>query len=281
MLLLALAAAPTLSLGDGTESRPKTASAVPRPVIASRPASMPAPTASRKAEQYHSRVRVTLKNGQKLVGIVKQNRLSERAEGFDFFPAAKTEPLAGLRLWFANPGQNYLFIPHRDIDGIVSMGLVSEFEIHELEARVEAEARAARERDGVERLAALRARANADAAEEQAKDAADAKKKKAEEAKENADALEKAKRLVDRFPPEQGWSAEKKDAILAKKANHLYPSPEELEFVKLFDAWKDAVALVEKGGSPKGDGGETGSGEKEKKKSEGKPKEDTGSESSS
>jgi hypothetical protein len=260
MRLILLALAPLVGQGAGGQgpvaSRPRPAA--PPPPVAARTASAPA---SRPIDAWHARVRVVLTNGQKLTGIVKRNRYAERAEGFDFFPAAKTDPAAGLRLWFANPGQNYLFISHKEIESIVSLGFVTELEIRDLEAQAEAEALAARERDGAERLAALRSRIKALDAEREGAETSDEAKKKADETKAKSEALEKAKRLVDRFPPEQGWNQDRRDAILAKKTNHLYPTPEELEFVKLFGPWKEALELLETS--------KNGSGEKEEKPGEG------------
>lgn len=208
-------------------------------------ASKPAAGAeSRPSLSPHARVRVSLKNGQRITGIVKNNRMSERAEGFDFFLARPDDEKAGLRLWYANAGQSYVFIGHKEIGSVISLGLVSELEIRELEAKAVEEARQIREREASERLATLRDRVRARDAEHESEQKLEADRVRAEEERAKKAELEKAKRLVERFPPDDGWGEEKQKAILAKKANHLYPSAEELEFLKLFETWKAAVELT-------------------------------------
>jgi hypothetical protein len=202
--------------------------------------------ASRAAESvFHDRVQLIFKNGQKLSGIVKNHRYAERAEGFDFRSADKTDEGAGLRLWFANPGQNYLFVKYKDIQSVNIVARVSDLEIRELEEKIYQEARAASERDG-EELASRRSQRLAGRDAERAseeKAAHDAKKKEKEKAKKAA--LTSAENLLNRFPPDQGWGEEKKKAIIAKKASHLYPDAEETAFLKLFEDWMKAKALVE------------------------------------
>ncbi len=199
-----------------------------------------------KPALFHSRIRVVLRNGQKLLGIAKGDRLAEKAEGFDFSPAVRKSDFgAGLRIWYSNPGQNYLFIPYAEIDSVETVGRVSDLEIKQLEERAAEEARLARERDGEARMAALRARIRARDAEREAEEAAEeAARKKAEEKLEAVE-LAQARRLLDRFPPEQGWGEARRTEILAMKSNHLYPSPEELAFLKVYDEWVEAKTRVE------------------------------------
>lgn len=209
---------------------------------ASQPQSKPA---SRPGEDvFHDRVQIILKNGQKLGGVVKNRRFAERADGFNFSAADKADAGAGVRIWFSRPGQNYLFLPYKDIDSLKTVGRVSDLEVRELEQKLLEEAKAKRETEADERLAELQQKEKARESEREGEEkaAADAKKKEDEKAKKAA--VEKAQHLLDRFPPDQGWNEDKKKAILAKKANHLYPTDEENAFVKTYDDWVKAVAIV-------------------------------------
>ncbi|MBL8695945.1 MAG: hypothetical protein JNJ88_17760 [Planctomycetes bacterium] len=218
------------------------------------PASKPA-SASAVSDILHTRILVILQNGQKITGVAKRNRFVERARGFDFSPAEKADDGAGIRVWYANPGQNYLFISYKDIATVHSIGNVSDVEVKELEAKAEEEARAARERAGEEHMAALRARLRSRDEDRQAEEklvAAEEKKKAAEQLKSE---LKSAYKLLAKFPPDEGWSEDRRDEVLAKKLKHVTLTPTETDFLKVFEEWAKAKKLVEdQGKEPPADG---------------------------
>ncbi|MFN0206339.1 MAG: hypothetical protein ACKVS6_08485 [Planctomycetota bacterium] len=235
----------------------------------SQPSSKPA------SNIFHDRVQVILKNGQKLSGVVKNHRYAERADGFNFTATEKTAAEAGVRIWFANAGQNYLFVKYKDIDSLKTVARVSDLEVRELEEKIYQEAKAAREKEIEERTAELAQKAAARKAEadSEEKAAEDAKKKEFEKTKKAA--VTKAQILMNRFPPSQGWGEEKKKEIIAKKANHIYPEPEETAFLKSYDEWVKAKAIidaVENGEEPPIEADSEEGADKEAKSKKGKKK---------
>lgn len=261
--------------GVDDQQKPATPSAS-APAAQSRPASHSESRPS--ATLVHDRVQISLRNGQKLVGIVKNQKYAERAEGFNFSTTVKSDPEAGVRIWFSRPGQNYLFVAYKEIESLKTVARVSDLEVRELEEKLFEEARAARDAEADARLAELKSRESArdDERDSAARKAEEAKKKEVEKQKKAA--LDKAQHMLDRFPPDQGWGEEKYKEIIAKKANHQYPDAEESAFVKGFDDWKQAKALLD--AAEKGeelplpaDGDEeksSGDGKKKSKKSKSK-----------
>lgn len=226
---------------NAPDSKPATA---PKLTIG-RPATRPAGTASRESTTFHDRVLVMLKNGQKLNGIVKNKKFAERAEGFNYFSTDKDSRGSGLRLWYTRAGQSYLFIPYDEIAHVDTVARVSDLEVRELEESLLAEVAEKRDREAGDRLAMLKMRdRNRDDERASVDQAAEETRKKESEKKKTA-AIEKAKRILDRFPPEQGWGEEKKKDIIAKKASRIYPDAEESAFLKLFDSWREAKAIVD------------------------------------
>ena len=59
----------------------------------------------------HVRVRVRLRNGNRLTGVVKDGRLVERVDGLRFVDALALDTGAGIRLWYSGGTQSYVFIP--------------------------------------------------------------------------------------------------------------------------------------------------------------------------
>ncbi|MBI3818053.1 MAG: hypothetical protein HY286_05120 [Planctomycetes bacterium] len=234
-----LCATAALALVGGGSGDQKSASKPAAESRESRPASRGAD------DVYHDRVQINLNNGQKLVGIVKNHRYAEHAEGFNFSIADKDEKDAGVRIWFSRPGQNYLFVPYKDIQSVATLARVSELEVRELEQKLYEEAKAQRDAEAEERLGELQKRAaNRDGEREaDAKAAAEALKKL--QLKNKKAAIEKAQHMMDRFPVDQGWGEDKYKAIIAKKAKHLYPDEEESAFLKNYDDWVKAKTIVE------------------------------------
>jgi hypothetical protein len=250
--------APSLSAQSGaTASRPASAPATDsRPVV-----TIPVPPAdgveragpttrpkseSRPTILYHAKVQVLLKNGQKLQGIVKNNRFVERSAGLGFAVATKDDPMSGLRLWFTSPGQNWLFLNYRDIQAVDMIGRVSDIEVREMEAKLDQEMNQKLAGETAQRVAEvqaeLKARDDARKADQEASD----KAKKDEAKKKLKEEVEAAKKVVNRFPPDDGWGEDRKKEILAKKANHVYPTPDEAEFIKSYAEWEKARKVLEK-----------------------------------
>jgi hypothetical protein len=201
---------------------------------------------------------VVLKNQQKLNGIVKSNKFYEAESGMGFRTTTKEDRNAGLRLWFAHKGHNWLFLRYNEIQSVNTIGRVSDIEVREMEAKLDAELDARLLQENSERIAEVSAQVKALNDARQKEEAEAEAKKKAEAEQKKKDALDKATKLMDRFPESQGWSEEKKQEILSKKNNHLYPTAEEIEFLQLFPEWLKARKLLDN----------------ERKRAEGEPVED-------
>lgn len=240
-LLAAPAALAQNTKAPGADSRPAPPTAPP--AKAGAPA---APRAESRPVVYHNRVAVTLKNGQKLAGITKNNRLAECESGLGFRAAEKSEQGAGLRLWFASPGQNWLFLPYRDIETVATTGRVSDIEVRDMEAKFDNELRDRIERETGARVAEIQAELRAREEARQSEEKAAAKAKSEESEKRSKAEVDQAKKLLDRYPPELGWGEERQKEILARKNNRIYPSAEEAEFLKVYDQWTKAKGTVEK-----------------------------------
>lgn len=91
----------------------------PAPTVEPRPKDRVAERADNMREQIdkgrqvksHVRVAVRLKNGNKLVGVVKDGRFVERVDGLRFVDAQAKEQGAGIRLWYSGGTRNYVFVP--------------------------------------------------------------------------------------------------------------------------------------------------------------------------
>lgn len=231
-----------------TESRPTAAVTLPatsalRDSVA-RAASRPAE--SRPAGVFHSRVQVTLKNQQKFTGIVKANRFVEVESGVGFRAGVKEEKGAGVRLWFANKGQNWLFLRYVDIQGVQTIGRVSDIEVREMEARLDAELDERLSRENMERIAEVSAQVKALNDARQKEEAEEAARKKEEAEKKRKESKDKATKLLERFPEEQGWGEERRKEILKRRNNHIYPTPEEAEFLNVYPEWVKAKQVLDK-----------------------------------
>jgi len=64
--------------------------------------------------QSHVRVAVRLKNGNRLVGVVKDGKMVERVDGLRFVEAQALERGAGIRLWYTGGTRNFVFVPFGD-----------------------------------------------------------------------------------------------------------------------------------------------------------------------
>ncbi|MGE3175652.1 MAG: hypothetical protein AB7O97_23720 [Planctomycetota bacterium] len=227
---------------------------------------------------YRSHVRVTvrLKNGNRMRGIVKDGFVVERIDGMRFVAAEASEAGAGMRLYYWNGKDNFVFLPFQDIENYrINARLTSaQLALIEREARQQEE-----EAERVRREA--NAAAAAQAAERAQKDAANptpmgeggesgiqpqppmpqpgtqpgtqpGSQPVVEPAPAGGDApaggvgqeLQQLYALLQEFPPAAGWNEAKRDEIQRRKtvigAN---PSDQEKKFVERFADWQRACAL--------------------------------------
>lgn len=200
--------------------------------------------------QSHVRVAVRLKNGNKLIGVVKDGRLVERVDGLRFVDAHAQDRGAGIRLWYTSGIRNYVFVPFKDFIHYEVLQQLSSKQIEEIEREMQmAEKRAA------ERAAEAAAIAAAAAAGQGAAPAgeaatppapAGAQSEPAKDGKPAADAKAQDQQrlwfaLVQQYPPDSGWSKARRDEIARRMVVvGAKPSVAEQHFVDNFGEWQKA-----------------------------------------
>ncbi len=216
----------------------------------------------------HVKVRVRLRNGELMVGVVKDGLFVERPAGLEFVRAEMTAKGAGLRLWYYNDTSGYIFLPYTMIKTYKVLRRLSDVQIKEIRDKILERERAARSR-GEKRRKELANKqqelrkgvGSAAKAERLAKKLADEEKKTAGNAK--------LMKLLKEFPPSEGWGADKIKAInLRRLTIRVYPNPKERRFIEKFDEWKLATKLIEK---KKGDGAKKAAGQEGKGTPQPKP----------
>lgn len=196
----------------------------------------------KRVEFFARKLRVILRNGSQVVGIIRTRKLFERERSGLFEPvdlqklreaheAAKDAALragkplppdptseVGMRLWFVMGNEGYVFLQKKDIKSWKLEESIAEQEFKKI--KLQAEARAAKRRAAAARRAAREEakRKKAEQAkpgdEKQGEDKA--AKKDGEELKvpegfeDEEEWIKRAKELLEKFPPKDGWGKDKK-----------------------------------------------------------------------
>lgn len=262
--------------GESTPPNPETQSRVE-----ARASSMREKIGSGRLVKSHVRVAVRLKNGNKLVGVVKDGRLVERVDGLRFVDAHAQDRGAGIRLWYSGGIRNYVFVPFADFAEYEVMQALSAKELEQIEGEMQMNERRAAERAAEAARLAKGAATTPPGTEPEAQEptttepapapgaTTPATKKGAKGAKGDAAAEGKGTpeqelhktwfALVQEYPPSGGWNAKRRDEI--KKRFVVVgskPSPNEEKFVESFEQWKQACLHfgLDPEAKPKGEGDE-------------------------
>lgn len=206
----------------------------------------------------HVRVTVRLKNGNRIRGIVKDGVLVERVKGPRFIAAERDEEGAGIRLYYYNGNRNFVFLPFRDIKDyridrrITALELAAiERESHkreQQERRKQAAAVTSRLTGSAPQLqvpavpgAETRPQNPASGSASKSKSGAGSKPASKSKAANNTKKLHELYVLLQKFPPTDGWNAQKRDEIKRRLAVvGALPTAKEDEFVKRFAEWERA-----------------------------------------
>lgn len=193
--------------------------------------------------RYNVKVKVRLKNGNKINGIVRNGRFIEKHDGLDFVVTDKRDR-AGLRLWYYNGTNSYIFLPHASI-AHYKLGIkMSDREIMDLEKRLVAAERRRREMErelAEERRKRLLAKRKNDGKKTTAQKQSEEQDKYG---RKLTDDERKLMALLEEYPPEKGWGEKKiKDLKLRRITIGVYPNKEEKKFEDSFEDWKKAVEL--------------------------------------
>lgn len=192
-----------------------------------------------KVVRTNVRVRVRLRNGNKIKGVVRNGRFVERIHGLDFVPADMKAEGAGVRVWYYDNTTSYIFLPFREILSYTIGERLTDDEVKAIEKRIERESRIARQRRE-EQLAKRRANAEGEARGAKEEDLAKEAERTAEQRKKE-DALLK---LLDEFPPDEGWGEKRVRAIQMRKITvGAFPDARSRRFLEVFPDWRKALEI--------------------------------------
>jgi len=224
----------------------------------------------------HVRVTIRLKNGNRIRGVVKDGRLVERDDGLRFVQAEAQEAGAGIRLWYFDRSSSYVFLPFEAIQNYsVQERLTTEQVLAiETQLREDEQRRAELDKlkqgkgtDGQDGQPPAGTPPNGDAAQPPpAADAGSATPPATTppgtpaEGKLSTD-QQKAFALLQEFPPQGGWSAQRRDEIARKMpVLHIPPTDVEKRFLEVFADWQKACDAFGIKPTPPADGqGDSGS----------------------
>jgi hypothetical protein len=240
----------------GGESKPK-----PKDRITERADDMRDQIDKGRFVRSHVKVRVRLKNGNKLIGVVKDGRLVERVDGLRFVDAQARDEGAGIRLWYSGGTRNYVFIPFAQFHSYEVVGRLSQQQLADMELDMQMAEKRAEERAAEQ---AQKAQSDPyapptlpdgtggppsevgkpDAKKDAKKGVKDAKNDAEGGAGKENDAQEQQRAwfsLLQQYPPAAGWNQQKRDEISRRRAViGAVPSENEQAFVTKFDEWLKA-----------------------------------------
>ena len=192
----------------------------------------------------HVKVRVNLRNGEKLTGVVRNGLFVEKPRGLEFVRAQMTQKGAGIRIWYYNDADGYIFLPYTMIGTYKVIKRLTEVEIAEIREQILQRERQAKAK-GAERKKKLKdkqreLREQGSTTKKLAALAAKLKRNKKREAE--------AKRLlalVEEFPPKEGWGEEKINQINVRRLTiKVFPNEKERRFIEVFEDWKKGVQMA-------------------------------------
>jgi hypothetical protein len=174
-------------------------------------------TSRSSADPRDVRVRVTLDNGTRLEGIVRDGAMYERIVDGQFVRTSSAEvPGAGFRLWQMNDSAGFFFVKYADVRDFKEIG------------PADAASEAAADRDAMDKKLAGK----------------DGKSKPPDTGalkKQAPPPTDEGAALLKKFPPQSGWTPDKKDQIQKRElVIGAFPSPEEKEWLDNYDKWRQA-----------------------------------------
>lgn len=196
-----------------------------------------------KVVTSHVRLRVRLKNGNRIQGVVKNGKLIERVDGLHFVSADSQSRGAGVRLWYYDDTNSYIFLPFHSVASYKVGERLSGSQVLAIEQKIESDRERA-EQARKEYLARREAerRANSGELDEQARREEELRREAGELAKEEE--MRKLLALLDEYPPEDGWSRERRDEIeLLKVTAGVFPDQKGRRFLEIFADWNKAFGL--------------------------------------
>ncbi|MAE78092.1 MAG: hypothetical protein CMJ85_14615 [Planctomycetes bacterium] len=189
------------------------------------------------------KVRVRLRNGESMTGVVRGGNFVEKPAGLEFVRAEMTTQGAGLRLWYYDATNGYIFLPYRIIKTYKVLKQLSDIEVAEILDRIREREPLAKKR-GAERHQRLLAK------QQELRDASKATKKLeglAQQLEQDRKAKAKEQELValiKQFPPAEGWGEKKLHEMNMRRITmKVYPNAKERRFIEVFEDWKKGFAI--------------------------------------
>lgn len=186
--------------------------------------------------QSHVRVTINLVNGNRLSGVVKDGRFVERHDGLRFTQAVPGESKVGIRLWYSDKTNSYIFLPFASIKRYRIGERLTDDQVKSLGE--------AFQKAAAERAAEVRARAEQKKGAEKPGGAGGkgVVKPKAEGPK----LTEAQKELLENYPPSEGWGEAKlKELERRSVVIGVFPNAIEKRFIENFNEWAEAVRIQE------------------------------------
>ncbi len=206
--------------------------------------------AMREGKVIRSNVRITvrLQNGSRLRGVVKNGRFIEKHDGLIFVPSERVSEGAGLRLWYFDQTNSYIFLPWATIAEHTIGEVLTDEDIAKMGLEMDRKARGAR---GVavpaKGTGANEAEGSKDGEARGGEDVPPAPpggvattKPKKPESKLTPD----QKALLAEFPPAAGWGLDKLKALELRKIQvNVWPNEQEKRFIDRFGDWNEAFRI--------------------------------------
>ncbi len=191
------------------------------------------------------KVRVRLRNGESLIGVVKEGRFVEKVKGLEFVPADIRTKGAGIRLWYYDDTDGYIFLPYTMIRTYKILKELTGVEIKAIRERILERRKKAREL-AKKRLDSLKKKEKEFLQNKKASEKLDKLSKNLKEAKKKRQEEERLLALIKEFPPEKGWGPKKIEEIRIRKiAIGAFPDQKSKRFVEVFEDWTKGYKLWE------------------------------------
>ncbi|MFQ5503397.1 MAG: hypothetical protein ACE5F1_01210 [Planctomycetota bacterium] len=194
----------------------------------------------------HVKVRVKLRNQEIMTGVVRNGRFVEKPRGLEFVRSEMTAKGAGIRIWYYNNTNGYIFIPYSRIKTYRVLKRLSDIEVREIREQIVKAKEDARAR-GEARRKKLREKAAEAKKDEEAGDKLEELTKKLEEETREKEVEDNLLKLVKEFPPEEGWGDEKlKEIHLRRISIGAFPDKKSRRFVEVYQEWKKGYEIWKK-----------------------------------
>jgi len=189
-------------------------------------------------QEFNVYVKVRLKNGNRLRGVVKNGKFVELSDGIDFVSAVRvSDKRAGMRIWYTVGANSYIFLRYRDIARYTIGSKLSDDQVKSIEHKL-----AQKLSDTRENYRRMR-EAQKEKPGEQKLEGGTGKTGASSEIPKLSQAHAK---LLKDFPSSEGWGKELLDRLKIRRINiGVYPNKKEARFETVYANWAKAYDAQE------------------------------------